>query len=186
MKPTPMLSVLPNPFFALDAYGMPSGACRYDPEVGRPGVVHYIGVDVSIAVDPNQPAPNDPKRKRATPKQTVSYAWTQKPVQIPATQLHVDYIRSGAVLAADKASARACRIWFVEPAEALRQARAAAVIRWRAERGEDPPVETWDAAVGPRPAAPPPAASRERAPEDFFASPFAVPRKEPAQKGDDQ
>lgn len=171
---TPMLSVLPNPFHALDADGMPACACRYDPEVGRPGVIHYIGVEVTATLDPNQPGPKDPQRKRATDKQVLTFTWAQKPVEIPATSLHIDYVRTGAILAADKETARACRIWFVEPEEALRQARNGAVARWRAERGEDPPVALWDGAVGP-PAARPVLAPAPRAevPEDFFASPFA-------------
>jgi hypothetical protein len=146
MKQPAYLRVLPNPFAALDANGMPSGAVRYDPEVGRPGVVHYIGVEVE-----RKPIDDKANLQRAPREQhrEVTYVWAQRPVEIPATAFHVDLVRTGQILAADQPTARACKIWFVDPAKALEQARAQAIEKWRAERGEKPPVELWAEAVGP-------------------------------------
>lgn len=148
---TATLLVLPNPYSALDAEGMPAGAVRYDPEVGRPGVIEYIGVAVSKK--PVDDKANLQREKREQRRKTT-FRWTPKPVQIPATPYHKDLVRSGQILAADQATARECKIWFVPPKVALEQAKAKAIDEWRATHGQRPPFESWDEAVGPALAAP--------------------------------
>jgi hypothetical protein len=168
---TPTLLVLPNPYAALDKNGMPAGAVRYDPEVGRPGVVHYIGVEVTKKpID----TPENKAREQREQRRETTFVWAQRPLQIPGTAFHVDLVRTGQILAADQPTARACKIWFVPPAKALEQARQAATARWEAERGEKPPVDQWDAAVGPPAKVRPPVKE-----EPLIASPFA-PEPTPA------
>lgn len=170
MRPTPNLKVLPNPFFALDADGMPSCHVRLDPEVGREGVIEFIGVVVSKDVLTGADAPKDnAKRDPQFRKRSTTFVWAQGPVEIPVTAYHVERVRSGEILAADKATAQACKIWFVEPAVAIAQTKKREIAAWVASHGEEPPVEEWDAAVAPpKPVVVAPVVAKEPA----FASPF--------------
>jgi hypothetical protein len=171
MKPA-TLKVLANPYFALDANGMPAAMCRWDPEVGRPGAVEFIGVTIARKQEPFEE--RSPFRKRATPRRPAKLVYAQTPVEIPLTPMHRDYVRQGALLAADQPTARACLIFFVPPANALAQAKAQAIAQYRASNGQDPPVEQWEGAVKGPPArlhGPPLPAPDPQ--ELFFASPFA-------------
>lgn len=182
MRPTPNLKVLPNPFFALDADGMPSCHVRLDPTVGRKGVVEFIGVQVLKEVLTGDGAPEgNAKREPHLQRRSTRFVWAQEPVDIAATTWHVDQVRAGAILAADKATAQACKIWFVAPAEAIKQTKAREIAAWVASHGEEPPVEEWDAAVGPQK---PVAVAPVVAAEPVFASPFggAPPALNPAPK----
>lgn len=170
------LRVLPNPYFELDAHGMPAGMCVREPGTGRPGVVEFIGVTVARKAEKFDE--RDPHRARATPRRPAKLVYAQAPVEIPATPMHVDYVRKGALLAADQPTARACKIWFVPPAHAIEQAKMRAIEQWCANHAEPPPIDQWDDAVDSTPAA---AANKvassaragSPAQEPYFASPFA-------------
>lgn len=169
MKPNATLLVLPNPYFALDANGMPACAVRYDPERGRPGVVHFVGAEmIKQVVD----TPENRRREPRFQRRTTRYTWSQVPITIPNTPLHIGYVRSGALLAVDRATARECGIWFVEPGKAIAQTKAREIAAWRASHGEDPPTADWPDAVKPKAANAAPAENREDAP--VLASPFEV------------
>jgi len=167
MKKPVLLRVRPNPYFALDANGMPAGLVRVDPEAGRPGVIEFVGAKVlKTPTDEKDNKAREPMyRRRAT---LITFA--QEPVEILATPYHVEQVRSGALIAADKETARACLIWFVEPAAAPEQAKAKAIADWLATTGEKPPVEDWPGALKPAEAKAPvdPA-------EEVLAAPFLTP-----------
>lgn len=146
MKKTPTLRVRPNPYFALDAQGMPAGIVRVDPAVGRPGTIEFIGATVRKTVIDD---PENKKREHLYQRRATSIAFAQGAVEIPLTPYHVEQVRAGAVLADDRETARTCRIWFADPEGALKQAKRKAIANWRASHGEDPPVELWPGAVGP-------------------------------------
>lgn len=170
MRPTPNLKVLPNPFYALDADGMPSCHVRVDPEVGRKGVIEFIGVQVFKEVLTGDGAPEgNAQREPHLQRRSTRFVWAQAPVEIAATPWHVEQVRAGSILAADKATAQACRIWFIEPAAAIAQTKTRSIAEWIASHGAEPPVEEWDAAVGPQK---PVAVAPVVAAEPVFASPF--------------
>jgi hypothetical protein len=177
MRPTPNLKVLPNPFYALDADGMPSCHVREDPFAGRKGVVTFIGVQVLKEVLTGDAAPEgNAQREPHLQRRSTRFVWAQAPVEIAPTEYHRDQVRAGAILAADKATAQACRIWFVEPAAAIAQTKKREIAAWVASHGEDPPVDEWDAAVGPQK---PVEAAPVVAEKPVLASPFGgAPQKE--------
>lgn len=169
MSKTATLRVLPNPFSALDAEGMPAGAVRYDPDVGRPGVVHFVGAEMVREVLDEEAFKGNRERQPRFRRRRTRFTWSQAPVVIPATKYHVERVRAGELLPADKDSARVCRVWFVEPARALAAARDRAITDYRASCGEIPPIHAWDAAVGRSvPASPAP----RRAEPQPLAAPF--------------
>jgi hypothetical protein len=154
-KKTPgVLRVLPNPYFVLDAQGMPAGAVRWDPEVGRPGTIHYVGCEVTRSVIPDKEMvgergyESNVQRSARERRRKVSFRWSWEPVTIPASAAHKEAVRIGTLLAADKATARECRVWFVPPQRALADARQKAIDEWYAANGERLPVSTWADAVG--------------------------------------
>lgn len=163
------LRVRPNPYFELDAYGMPAGLVRVDPSVGRPGTIEFVGAKVTKRdIDTKENKAREPLFRR----RELVIAYAKGAVEIVKTDLHVQAVRSGALLADDKETARACGIWFVEPEAALKQAQAKAIADWRASHGENPPVGEWSGAVDP----PNPDAPAVAAPaEEPLASPFLTP-----------
>jgi hypothetical protein len=181
MKPTPTLKVLPNPYFVLDHEGMPAGAVRWDPEVGRPGTIHHIGVTVTRAVVPNGQGnrtaayPENAKRPANQRRRAVRFQWAQEPVEIPMSAGHRAAVRNGTILAADKETARACLIYFVPPAQALQEARERAIAKWNAATGENPPIELWNAALGPTEPKP---ARTDSPPDAPLAMPFGGPSQD--------
>lgn len=119
-KPPPSLSVLPNPYAALDSDGEPAAAM---PRVDLKNL--YIGASID--------------RARTNEQKTKYLFDTKTEVRVPDLPTYRNALRSGDLLAADEATARAVGIAFVPPAKALENAAAQAAARWRAETGEDPP-----------------------------------------------
>jgi len=165
------LRVRPNPYFTLDAFGMPAGLVYADTTVSRPG---FIGATVTKRdADNKENKAREPMYRR----RELVIAYAKGAVEIVKTPLHVDAVRSGALLAEDKETARECRIWFVEPEEALKQAQKKAIVDWRASHGEDPPFDKWADAVNP----PQPDKTAAAPEEELLASPFLTPEMLAAQ-----
>lgn len=152
-----VLHVLPNPFAALDSDGDPAAAL---PRVDLPSLL--VGARVDL--------------ERSRDGATKFLFDLQRPVQLPDLPAYRSALRSGDLLPADEATARLVGCPFVAPEEALRQARALAAARWRAETGEDPPFaasppEASPGAVLPGPASPAPSPSSASAPSPPVPSP---------------
>lgn len=164
------LRVRPNPYFSPDPYGRPAGLVRVDPSVGRPGTVEFVGAKLTKRdVNTAENKAREPMYRR---RETV-IEYVKGAVEIVKTELHMQAVRTGALLAEDKETARECKIWFVAPDEALKQAKAKFVAEWRASHGEDPPEETVDPPQPDKPAAGPS--------EEVLASPFQTPEMIAAQ-----
>jgi hypothetical protein len=151
MKQAPPLRVRPNPYFALDADGMPAGIVRVDPEVGRPGVIEFIGATLTKTTIEGEvfKGVRNERLPKSYQRRSTAIVFAQDAISIAATPYHIEQVRAGAVLADDKETARACRIWFVDPKVALEQAKARAIAEWKASHDDPPPVDAWAAAIGP-------------------------------------
>lgn len=158
-----ILNVLPNPWAAVDGSGRPSGT--YPEEPSQEGGVWGF----------------DETRKRFIGAALEHEAgetrivFGAEPVRVYASLHYRNAVKSGELLAADAATARACGIDFVEPAEVIARSKAARAAEWFAERGEPAP---WLAEAAPAAApetleAPTPAP----APADASAAPEAASAK---------
>lgn len=180
MKKTAILRVRPNPYHTLDGAGMPAGLARVDPDVGRPGTVEFIGATMTKTILKGEVIKGvvnerlEPRyRRRAT-----SISWAQGAVEIPATDMHKQYVQTGACIAEDEATAKACGVDFMPPADVLEAFKKKAIAEWRLTNEEDPPVADWNAAVNPPKAGPPKPNSAPMAPARPWDAPIAAPAAE--------
>lgn len=157
MKKTTTLRVRPNPFHTLDGEGMPAGVARVDPDVGRPGTVEFIGATMTKTVLRGEVVKGvvNERREPRYRRRATSIAWSDKAVEIAATDMHKQYVQTGALIAEDEATAKLCGVDFMEPTLVLAAFRKLAIADWRTHHEEDPPVDEWDAAVSSPRAAPP-------------------------------
>jgi hypothetical protein len=185
--PVPRLRVHPNPFVgsdhdgsSIDHLGRPAGRVNCDYyEHSKTGFVGAKLTDV-VETHPAQSFKVGKKSFDAAPARhdhRVSYSRVS--VEIPNTAYYRAAVKSGALFAADKKTWIACggsAVTFVEPANALMKARAAAIELFNAATGEGAHQEMgsneplWfggdDAATPVAPAAPVTASSAEVAPTD--------------------
>lgn len=135
----------PNPYAALDAKGMPSGFCRYDPEHGNPGEVHHVGATLK---ETRLTEVRDQAKGETRPtKFTVEVSHSFEPALLPHTDYFVRRFRDLDLICADEATARLCQMPFVPPSAALNSAKAAIIAEWTITYGSPPPVDSWPAAV---------------------------------------
>lgn len=116
------ISVVANPWFAIDHKGRPCGVVPVEPrEVG--GHLGFVGAKV----DRSRTTGSIQRPGEILPSaQDTVYEFSRAPVKVAATAYYRDILRSGALLPADTATAKWAGIRFVEPAKALEQAKAAA------------------------------------------------------------
>jgi hypothetical protein len=154
-----ILNVLPNPWAAVDGVGRPSGTYPEEPsqEGGVWGFDETRKRFIGAALEHED---GETRVVHAT-----------EPVRVYASLHYRNAVKSGELLAADAATARACGIDFVEPAEVIARSKAARAAEWLAERGEAAP---WLAPVAPAAAASAPEAPAPApAPAPADASPAA-------------
>lgn len=142
------LRVYPNPYASLDAEGNPDGVVRYDPTLGLPGVVHYVGARVAARWADRSAAPAGPLRPPPSVSRTNDGRFRRvareavfdgAPVEIPDSPYHRERVRDGSLVAADERSARACGVPFVAREVALDRAKGRACERFKAQTGVLPP-----------------------------------------------
>lgn len=142
------LKVLPNPYASLDAQGNPDGVVRYDPALGLPGVVHYVGATVTAKWADKSGAPAGPLRpppavakKNDAHFRSVERAVTFSgaAVDIPDSPYHRERVRDGSQIAADSQTARACGVPFLPYATAIERAKGRASAKFKAQTGQLPP-----------------------------------------------
>ncbi len=157
------LLVLPNPYTFIDGDGEPQGACPADPThaggarmwvgatLDRKRTKHVAdytdrpklrrgGTDVAWSGDP-RPRP-----------QVTKFAFASQPVEIPSTPHYLDRIREGSLIAADAdtfAKVHGGPAKYVEPAQALAEARKKAFDEFRAAHGKDPAFAREEAEAAP-------------------------------------
>lgn len=142
------LKVLPNPYASLDAQGNPDGVVRYDPALGLPGVVHYVGATVTAKWVDKSGAPAGPLRPPpAVAKKNDAHfrpveravTFSGEAVDIPDSPYHRERVRDGSQIAADPQTARACGVPFLPYAAAIERAKARACEKYKAQTGQLPP-----------------------------------------------
>jgi len=146
--PLKRLSVLPNPWCALDKDGRPCGVCAVDPDLFG---VRYIGArhdsDQTKILGKAPEGYTDETWFRAygisKPQLTV-YRFATEPISVAATGVAGGVIRRNlrtrTLLPADKATATATATPWRELAEALAEEKAKAVALFDARNGEG----AWD------------------------------------------
>lgn len=177
------LRAFPNPYAALDADGMPSGAFRYDPDHGMPNAIHFVGVVVTRTQvpPPKGEKPRQFKKEGRFPLVKLTFAYDfSAPTDLPHSDYFVRALRVTGprdLIIADAATAAIVGVPFEDPQKVLEGERSAAIMRWNRQYGTNPPVERWAAyAIGAgaatdtapavsAPAAAPEAASAPRAPD---------------------
>lgn len=125
------ISVVANPWFALDHKGRPCGVVPVEPrEFGS-----HLGF-VGAKVDRNRTTVTSRRPGEILPPaQDTVYEFSDKPVQVGATVYYRELLRSGALLPADESAARWANLKFVPPAQALAQARKKAEAEFEADYG---------------------------------------------------
>jgi hypothetical protein len=141
--PTRALRVYANPYAFLDPEGRPAGVYSHDPKY-FPGQMH-VGVD---RLKLREIEKRDPSEGRSSLADLVHIydAEVQEVPFAPGDRHYVDGIRSGDLIAADEATARAAGVAFADPMAALDAARAKAIEAWTANHGEPPAFAVDDAA----------------------------------------
>lgn len=141
-----VLSVLPNPYHALDAFGRPAGVVLKVPDgEGFDGFANdnHAGW-IGARIDPKATEVLDnfkPSELRSNRQHTAFEFDAQTPVPVPRSQFYLERLREGSLLPADERTAAAAGIAFVKPAEAQARTREAKRAEWRANYGKDLPGE---------------------------------------------
>jgi hypothetical protein len=146
------LLVLPNPYTFIDGDGEPQGACPADPGHAA-GKRMWVGAKLDPKRTQFQADYADrPKVRRGgrdtawtgdpRPRpQTVKFTFAKESVDIPSTAHYLDRIREGSLIAANEetfAKVFGGRAKYVEPAQALADARSRAFDEYKAATGKDP------------------------------------------------
>ena len=155
------LLVLPNPYTFIDGDGEPQGACPADPDHGG-GKRMWVGAKL----DPKRTQFIEDYADRRTgvrwkgdprPRpQSVKFKFSTEPVDIPSTAHYLDRIREGSLIAANEgtfAKVHGGRAKYVEPTQALAEARGRAFDEYKAAHGKDPAFAREEAAESAKPAA---------------------------------
>lgn len=139
--------VVANPFCALDEHGNPCGAVQLDPDASN-GAERHIGAKRTTralvrfgGVDSRGRALSDP---RGAGLYETTWAFSSEPVEVHDTPYHRQRIACGELFAADRETAQALGVAFVEPAKALAAAKAAAALAHAQTHGAPPPWAVQD------------------------------------------
>lgn len=155
--PIKTLSVLPNPWAAIDHQGRPSGVVLCDPVEHVPTrgdePRRFVGATMAARMLREFP-PGDPRSN----EQDTTWTFVTEPVALPNTGYYRERIRSGELIAADSKTSRvAGQKNFVPPATALADARTAAIANWERDVGTPGAfamLEAERAAAAPQPEPP--------------------------------
>lgn len=128
------LSVLPNPYAAIDAAGRPSGVVAMVTEAGDHVPLRWVGADLDRE-QTRKLAPDDKSGRVSTPQETVwsfSAAAVTVPDDVQGYYRHA--VRTGDLIAADAATAKRCGVESFGPA-ASAAAKAAGIAAYEAHYG---------------------------------------------------
>lgn len=139
------IKVLPNPWAAVDQFGLPCGVCPRDPDADAGGPGQYVGA----RVDPKQTEILQKLEKhemRSARQKTVfsfmgrpandpglaEHLLNAEPIEIPLTNYYRDRIREGAIVCRTQKDAQLARfanfvrpeLLFPKPAEAPKPAES--------------------------------------------------------------
>lgn len=131
--------VIANPYHQLDHKGRPCGVVPVEPtQFG--GSLGYVGakIDRKRTAILREPKPGDIRGGR----QDTVFEFSDEPVTVTKSAYYADALKSGALLPADAK----CATWaglkrFIEPKEALKQAKRYAEAQFEREYGEGSLVE---------------------------------------------
>lgn len=141
LSPDRQISVFPNPYHALDAYGHPAAAVQVEPdEGGFTNASHrgYVGarVDTKRSHVLDAFGKGDPRSAR----EVILYEFeTKHPTLVPISTYYLERIREGSLIAADKRAASLAGVKFLPPDEVLAQTKDAARTTWKEQTGQDLP-----------------------------------------------
>jgi hypothetical protein len=149
-----LISVLPNPWLALDANGCPCAVVPFDVHVHAP-TRRWVGAKLSVEQTREQLTERIGKYTQVTQDSRHAHRWTfaTDPVQIPVSDYYTDRIRCGELVVADSASAELLGVPFREPAAFLAASKAKAISDYDAQHGagiwasmhpEDAPAQTTE------------------------------------------
>ena len=151
------LSVIANPFAALDHEGRPAGVVLLDPVEHHPYGEHttdavtgqpryeprrYVGAEIDAEATQvvRRAGAQGLGSSAQFDLQDTVWKFSAEPQTVPQTHYYLDRLRDGELFAADPATARLAGKPFVEPKEALAGARAHALGLWfRARPHHDVP-----------------------------------------------
>jgi hypothetical protein len=146
--------VYPNPYVYIDHDGYPAGACPCDmPEHVGMTSRRFVGAKLdSEETRLLEKLSKEESRYRDARQQTRFAFDFSEPTTLPVTEYYRDRLNSSELIAADAETHKQTSIVgdFVSPKDALAKAKAAAVKRWAAERGdaEKPEgIDSLDAAI---------------------------------------
>lgn len=152
---TRTLRVVANPFCALDANGAPCGAVQLDPDASN-GAERHIGAKRTTrtlvkfgGVDALGRTIADP---RGAGLYETTWEFSSEPVTVHDTPYHRQRIACGELFPADRETAAALGVAFVEPSKALASAKAAAATAFAQAHGA-PPAWATQTNPAPKPAA---------------------------------
>ena len=137
MKPQKQISVVVNPYHALDADGMPATLVMMDPQHGRPGQVQFIGANIT-----HNPDAGD-KRLPMWRRRAKVVKFMPNPIKIALSAYHKEQVAVGALIVADEESAKACGVKFEPVRDVLDAAAKKAAAEFEKLHEEAPPVEAW-------------------------------------------
>lgn len=126
------LAVYANPYLHLDADGLPQAALPWDPIGHNPGR-GWVGAELKAETGPAY-EPGDPRQ----PDHRIWFEFSDEPQVLPDTPYYRMAIARGELVIADKATADACGVSFVDPATALAKHKANALAHRKAHHGDEP------------------------------------------------
>jgi hypothetical protein len=143
------LKVVINPFAVpLDHKGRPCAHVLYDPAHSG-GHAIYIGAKLhrvvlekrqfAYAPGPKQVIAGGAQQDRVD----LSFEYDLSAIEIEDTRYHRKAIADGVLVPADEQTAKAARVAFVAPTEAIAKSRGVQIATWEAQRGEKPDVTNW-------------------------------------------
>lgn len=118
-----ILVVFPNVYAAADHLGRLSAAVRYDPDHGKPGVVHFVGAEMQRT--PREGLIRNELKERGV-RQTMydtTFKFSLTEQRIPHTDFNKRQIRDGSLIPANAETARLGGVKFVDPNTVLAQAK---------------------------------------------------------------
>ncbi len=152
---TRTIRVVANPYCALDADGNPCGAVSLDPDAAN-GAERHIGAKRTTTtlvkfggVDALGRTVADP---RGAGLYATTWAFSAEPVTVHDTAYHRQRLACGELFPADRETARALGVAFVEPEKALDAAKTSAAALYAQAHGA-PPAWALKTNPAPKPAA---------------------------------
>ena len=152
--------VIANPFHVLDHKGRP--CCAVPKEPGKVGEhAGYIGAKLDR--DLTKITREEERGEIRGTRQETVFSFSSDPVEVPTSLYYRDALRSGSLIAADKATAQWAGVDYVEPEKALADAEkdAEAAFDQNYGKGSIATLRGTDNEPATDPAEPPPGPSPE-------------------------